>query len=136
MVVASPLFKPVAPASRLVFTMSRRIFTCVCGYIPPSVNQQYKHRKVCQDWRDRPDPRGLRIARWYESFQDYRRSQDRVLHCHICKKQVDHHSPSCPLSLSETARREAVERAGLSPNDFYLFLVALRRRYPSGVTGS
>ena len=128
--MASPLFKPVAPASRLIFSMSSRLFTCVCGYEPPSIKQQQKHRRACLEWRDRPDPRGLRIARWRES----RRSEG-VLHCHVCGKQVDHHSPSCPLSFSETARREAVERAGLTPNDFYLFLVALRRRYAGGFRG-
>lgn len=131
MVVASPLFKPVAPASRLTLAMSARLYTCVCGFVPPSIAQQKKHRKVCLEWRDRPDPRGLMIARRLEAL----RLPERVMHCHVCEKQVDHHAPSCPFSFSETARREAVARAGLTPNEFYLFLLALRKRYPGGLTG-
>lgn len=130
--MASPLIKPVRPASRLVQAMSGRLFICVCGFVPPSIAHQKKHRKVCPEWKDRPDPRGLRISRWHESWK---RGSERTLHCEVCARPVDHHMPSCPYSFSETARREAVIRAGLSPNEFYLFLLALRKRYPSGFTG-
>ena len=60
---------------------------------------------------------------------------ERVLHCRVCKKHVDRHTPSCPLSFSETARRDAVIRAGINPNDFYRILLVLQQKYPGGFTG-
>jgi len=54
-------------------------------------------------------------------------------HCEICEKQIDHHAASCPYSFGETTRREAVERAGLTSMEFYLFLKALKLRYPGGL---
>lgn len=120
---------PLPP--RFGIALSARIYTCVCGFVPPTLTQQQKHRKRCWDWRNRADPRGLMIARGRAA----RLTPETVLHCHVCHRIVDHHAPSCPYSFSEVTRREAVERAGIAPNQFYVFLVALRRRYPGGFGG-
>lgn len=110
---------------------SVRLHTCMCGFVPSSNAAQKRHRKTCLEWRDRPDPRGLMLARGREAHVN----PSVVARCTVCKKALTHHLPSCPCSFSETARRKAVERAGLNLIDFAAFLVALQKRYPGGWIG-
>ena len=121
----SSIMQSRAPSTRLMGSMSARLFTCVCGFEPPSLAAQKKHRRRCGEWKDRPDPRGMMLARRAETLM----TPHAVLHCHICSRSVSRHAPSCPYSFSELSRAEAVERAGLDPNLFYMVMVALRQKY-------
>jgi len=122
---------PRKPAdTRWGVVMTSRLYTCVCGFAPLSIASQKRHRKVCADWRDREDPRGLMLSRRRESLH----RPLEVSRCDVCKRRLDHHAPSCPQSSSAANRRETLERAGLNETESRLLIAALKLLCPKGVT--
>ena len=106
--------------------LSARTYICVCGFVPPSLAAQKRHRRGCLEWKDRADPRGLMLTRRKAALQ----TPLEISLCDVCGWRRDRHAPSCPQSASEAARRESIERAGLSPEQFDMLIVALRLMYP------
>ena len=111
--MGSSLFKPVNTSLRFGLTVSDRVFLCVCGFDPPSIASQIRHRKVCPEWRNRPDPRGLLIARGQAARRqrDVREDRERE---------------------REREEREFVDKAEIPPSLFSALQVALKARYPKG----
>ena len=84
---------------------------------------------MCDLWRDRPDPRGLSIARWKHS---YREGNPRKL-CYLCHKPPARHEPSCLLSPSEEARLALTKKHGLTMDQVFVLMTALKAMYPNGL---
>lgn len=108
---------------------STPIYICVCGFNPPTLSAQKRHRKKCVEWRDRADPRGMMIYRMRQTIQ-----ATPVVRCEICKRRVGRHAHSCPQSLPNASRKETATRAGLTDDQYHLLLAALKLMYPRGVS--
>jgi hypothetical protein len=121
--------------------MYSRIYPCFCGYIPKSVAGMRKHRAICLEWRNRPDPRGLARERRIKSFE-LSKAEVQPGPCPDCGRFIDH-KPDCPKSLilinpespdgwertdQERCRRDRVLRAGIDMEKFEAFLRVLARR--------
>lgn len=122
--------------------MSRRLYPCLCGYIPTSMSGMQRHRMVCVEWRNRPDPRALAIHRRAKAFQQGK-EEVQSGPCPDCGRYVDHKS-DCPMALKlidpespdgwartdqERCRRDRILKAGIDPEMFEALLRVLARRY-------
>ena len=123
--VGNYLLQAKDPSSRLAGPMSARLFTCVCGFEPPSLASQKKHRRICFEWRDRSDPRGLLIARCVATRRE---SLGKPRRCSLCRHDDGQHDSSCPDFFSPH-HLQSLERADIDVSTFGFFLTALRKRY-------
>jgi len=101
-----------------------------------------RHRLVCLEWRNRPDPRALAIHRRVKS---YAQSKEEIQSgpCVECGRYIDH-LPDCPETLRlidpespdgwartdmERCRRERLLKAGIDLEKFEALLRVLAKRY-------
>lgn len=84
---------------------------CLCGYAAPNYSQYRYHQSICQEWRDRPNPRGMSI---------WRRQQAQV------KEVVG--VPTVEELTDIERFRQVLERHDIDPRAFAKFLSALERR--------
>lgn len=82
------------------------------------------HRRTCAVWQSRPNAKELAKER-----RSKHRQKAQVGTCKVCGGRADHHLEGCPHSLEERSRRQLLERNGISPEWFELFLEVLSKRY-------
>lgn len=88
---------------------------CVCGFQPPTIASEKRHRKLCLEWKDRGDPRGLMISRF------------RVTRKILAARRAARRASEPRLSQAEVDAREAmVRQAGLTPTQMTLLEGALK----------
>lgn len=103
--------------------MAPRVHPCLCGYTCERYPQMRYHRRHCEVWKNRPNPKELARKRQKASKKAPKRRR-----CPKCK-QLDTHADRCPNSREELARRNLLRRHGIDPVFFELFLRALAERY-------
>lgn len=105
--------------------MAPRIYICLCGFRPGSFAQMRHHRRKCEVWKNRPDPKGLARKR----RSSHRKPPPAKKRCDVCGGRSDHHLEGCPNSLEERARQNLLKRHEIDPEWFELFLEVLAKRY-------
>ena len=105
--------------------MPPRIHPCVCGVVSKTHGGMRKHRTLCQAWQDRPNPRGLSIARRQQS----KSKETREVPCPACGGLRQQHTGTCPHDPGEASRLETLLRNGVDPKFFRVFLRYLARCY-------
>lgn len=104
-----------------------RIHPCLCGFTCDTYAPMKRHRRKCEAWLNRPDPRGLTISRRRASRVENALAQN-YLPCPACGGRPDHHENECPHSQGEISRREALAKHGIDPVLFSVFLRVLQKR--------
>jgi hypothetical protein len=103
------------------------LYPCLCGFRTESRSALLRHRRSCETWQTRPNPRGIKVYRSKKTQQQG--FLDGRLRCDVCGGKTQHHKPSCPFSESEASRAEMVAKAGISPQHWEWVLRVLQRRY-------
>jgi hypothetical protein len=111
--------------------MPPRIHPCICGAVSKTYGGMRRHRELCEEWKNRPDPRGLSVARRQASKQTKREE----VPCPVCGGCRGRHEASCPHDSGEAHRLEAILRNGLDLRFFKAFLRCLARCYETGTPG-
>jgi len=102
---------------------SSRIHPCLCGHEASTLGRMRHHRRHCEVWKNRPDPKGLARQR------RQRRQLSVKGPCSLCGKRNDHHAHDCPDSQQNRTRRELLLKYGLNPKVFEAVLRVLAKRY-------
>ena len=116
---------------RWVFSMPPRAHPCLCGFTSATYAQMKRHRRKCQDWQSRPDPRGLTISRRRASKLENAKVRN-YMPCPACGGRPDHHEPECPHSQGEAVRREALLKNDINPRVFELICREIEKRMAKG----
>jgi len=116
---------------RWVSAMPPRLHPCLCGFTSATYAQMKRHRRKCLDWKSRPDPHGLALARRHASKLENAKTRA-YQPCPACGGRPDHHEPECPHSQGEAVRREALIKNDINPKVFEVLLRAIARRYAEG----
>lgn len=103
--------------------MPPRVYPCLCGFTCERYPQMRYHRRNCEMWQNRPDPEELTKRRRSTGRRRKRKK------CPKCKGKMDSHVKGCPDSHDEKIRRELLERHGVDPKLFAIFLELLAERY-------
>jgi len=109
-------------------TSEVQVHPCVCGFLCGAYSKMKRHRSKCELWQNRPDPKGLQSRRRLKT----RRAtwvQTGVVLCQHCQRRSDHHDPNCVDSQDNVVRRTALEKHGINPVVFEVFLKLLKERY-------
>lgn len=82
---------------------------CLCGFIhdPQDIGGLVAHRRGCEIWRNRPDPKGLFLFRQRMTRQQRKYS---IFRCLYCKGPVDCHYSWCINSFVEDLRLKCGRR--------------------------
>lgn len=104
--------------------MAPRVYPCLCGATCSTYAKMRHHRRKCEVWRSRPNARELAKQR-----RSSHRKAAKIGTCPVCGGRQDHHLEGCPNSLEERSRRRLLERYGIPPEWFELFLEVLAKRY-------
>ena len=78
---------------------NRRLHPCICGFMPANFAQSERHRKKCEHWKNRPDPRKLSGYRKSQAKKLSQMEKRRPGLCD-CGRYVDH-IPPCPFALKK-----------------------------------
>jgi len=89
-----------------------------------------RHRRKCGPWQERPDPRGLTIARRRASKRENAIARG-FTPCPVCDGRDDHHGAECPHSQGEALRREALMKTGIPFGFWDAFFKALKAHVES-----
>jgi len=104
--------------------MSVTVHPCLCGFTCDTYPKMRYHRRGCEVWQNRPDPKELARLRRATHRQPEAKGR-----CEHCGRRARRHAEGCPDSLEEKTRRELLKRHGINPRLWAAFLEALRKRY-------
>lgn len=105
--------------------MPPTVYPCLCGHECETYAQMRHHRRKCEAWKTRPNPKQLARQR----RAAHRRRKPPPKRCPVCNGRHDHHQEGCPNSLEERSRRELIERHDIDPDWWECFLEVLAKRY-------
>lgn len=105
-----------------------QVHPCVCGFVCNTKATMKRHRRKCEPWQNRPNPKQMQARRRWKT----RRAglvQDGVEFCSECQRRSDHHVQDCVNSQDNVVRRMALAKHGINPAEFEVLLRLLAKRY-------
>ena len=106
--------------------MPPSVHPCLCGYVCARYPQMRYHRRKCEVWKNRPDPKELTKQR---RATHRRTERPEPVKCSICNARRGRHKSTCQFSVEERRRQALLERHGIDPVFWEAFLKALTDCY-------